>query len=174
MNIVKFAKCLVIAAASASAAACAAPTDGDNTTPSGTEAPIGTTDDALTVCSPTLVGAAITKQIVSVAQPTSLTVELVTITPQPYRLQASSLSYPSGLALSSIATTSCSVSGSNYKCRHQAVLQAITACTGTGSYSMFFNYVADQGSLCPSGRPERVDFRLTTENFCSETSVAGK
>lgn len=168
-NVTKILERVVVVTLIVGAAGCAAPNEGPNEEDEGA---IATTQEALT-CQPTMTAAAITQQIVSVSQPTNLTVELVTISSKPYQLKASSLSYPTGFYVKSLATTSCADGGTYFKCRHLAVLQTTTACTGTGSYTLWLNYVADQSSGCTSGAYQRVDFSLTTENFCSATTVNG-
>lgn len=146
-------------------AACAAPTEdqGDDASEK-----TGETSQALT-CAPSIRAAAITKQITSVDEPTTLTVELVTISPKPYSLKASSMTYPAGLMLSSLKTTSCADMGTDWKCRHEGVLLAVGATSGTGQYSMSFTGVADAGSGCGNGGSQKVDFSLTTESWVEYT-----
>lgn len=175
MNLADLAKTAFVVALFASSAACAAPVDGEqDATEQGDadgEATARTTQ-AITACAPSITAAAITKQIVSIDQPTTVTVELVTVSPKPYRMNATWMTFPSGFNLRSIATTSCSDMGSSWKCRHTAVTQRTTAMSGTGAYTMWFSSQADAGSGCSSGATQRVDFSLTTEWF-GETSIDG-
>lgn len=134
-----------------------------------------TTVDAITAvsCSQSLTAAAVTRQVVSVDEPTRLTVELVTLTPAPYMLRASSLTFPPGFALVGLASKPCTLFNGTYRCAHEATLEATTACTGTGSYTMWLDYRTTVTGGC-WGRPtqtQRVDFSLTTENFCAVTTV---
>src|SRR5262249_41026833 len=141
--------------------------------PEDTEAELGTRQQAVT-CAPSLSAAAITQQIVSVTEPTQLTIELVTLTPEPYELTAASLSFPPGFVQRSLQTTSCSDSTGVYRCGHQAVIEATTACTGTGNYVLSLRYVAMPGSGCaPTGQTQQIPFSLTTENFCYGPPING-
>jgi len=115
--------------------------------------------------------AAITKQLVSVdsMDVARLTVELLTVTRQPFQLTATSLSHPAGFSIESISTEPCTVSaGPSYRCRHTAVLVATSACEGDGSYELGLQYSCSPAvvgcSLCSS--METVPFILDTENFC--------
>lgn len=143
---------------------CAAPSSEENE--NGSDVETRATSEALTTCTPSISAAAITKQIVSVEEPVTLTVELVTISPKPYSMQVSTMTFPSGFMLQSLMTTSCSDTGSgSWKCRHEGHLLAAGAHSGTGAYSMTFASKADANSGCSNGASQRVDFSLQTESF---------
>lgn len=143
-------------------AACAAPSEETGTESEET----GTTSEALTACSPGITAAAITKQIVSVEEPITLTVELVTISKKPFSYQAQSLTFPAGFVQNSLGTTSCTDTGTgSWRCRHEAQLLAVGAMSGTGAYSMTLAAKADAGSGCTGGATQRIDFSLQTEWF---------
>lgn len=115
--------------------------------------------------------AAITQQLVSVDSfdVTRLTIELLTLTRQPFLLNVSGLSHPVGFTIESLNTTSCTPeAGPNYRCRHTAVLVATSACEGDGNYEMHLQYSCSPDvvgcSLC--GAMDTVPFILNTENFC--------
>jgi hypothetical protein len=117
------------------------------------------------VCPALNLQAAITKQI-SAAEPRTLTIELVTLTTQPYQPGAVSLGYPDGFALLSLSTTSCT-EDDNFRCRHQAVLEATTACNGTGDYELTLQFACVSGVACTlCNTAITIPFSLTTENFC--------
>jgi len=115
--------------------------------------------------------AAISKQLVSVDQfdTVRLTIEILTVTRQPFRLTATGLNHPGGFELESISTAPCTESaGPSFRCRHTAVLEATFACEGDGSYQMGLAYNCSPDvagcSLCDD--TTNVNFSLDTENFC--------
>ncbi len=112
---------------------------------------------------PTLgLNAAITKQIESV-DGTTLLVELLTLTTQPYKLMVTSLDLPSTCALvSPPTTTSCVASGTVFRCRHEATVVLTTTCIGNGNYVMNFEVDCDSGVVCSvCGTTATVPFSLT-------------
>ena len=124
-----------------------------------------TLDDA---CPALGLESAITRQIVSVTEPVTLTIEIVTITAQPYEPEVTSLEFPEGFDEVSLNTTSCSIDGANFRCRHEAVLQATTACEGDGDYTMTVEFNCADGISCPvCGTTADIDFSLDTEFFCA-------
>jgi len=126
---------------------------------------VASTEQAIGSCTYTLTGAAITKQITSISEPTQLLLELVTVTNKPYRNQLTNMTFPAGLKLVSLATTSCSDTGTGWKCRHQGTVEQTTATSGTGAYSMYFTPLADAGSGCGNGSTQKIDMSITTENW---------
>lgn len=130
-----------------------------------TEDNYGQTEQAVGSCTYRLAAAAITKQIVSIDEPTQILYELVTMTDKPYRMQLTSTTFPAGFDFVSQQTTSCIDYGTQWKCRHQATIENTTATSGTGAYSMSFTPVADAGSGCYNAPSQRIDFWLTTESF---------
>lgn len=151
---------LALAFSLTSLVGCASPAEETSDEPE-----ISTTSEALTTCSPTISAAAVTRQIVSVGEPVTLTVELITISPKPYRMQSSSMTFPAGFTQQSLATTVCADMGSSWKCRHEGHLLATGATSGTGAYSITFASLADANSGCSNGAAQRVNFSLTTESF---------
>jgi hypothetical protein len=131
------------------------------------EETLGATEQAIGTCAYAMAGAAITKQIVSIGQPTQILVELVTVTDKPYKMNVTSMTFPAGFNSVSLATTTCSDSGTRWKCRHQGVIENTWATSGTGAYSMALTPVADSGSGCGNGASQRIDFWLTTESFAA-------
>jgi hypothetical protein len=111
--------------------------------------------------------AAITKQIVG--NDDSLTVEITTLTNLPYLPTVVGLSHPNGFTLASLSTVSCTVeagpSGDRYRCHHEARLEAVSACTGTGNYQMTLEFDCTPED-CSECNTAVISFKLTTENFC--------
>jgi hypothetical protein len=112
--------------------------------------------------------AAITKQIVSITEPTTLTIELTTQTDLPFKPTVTDLTFPEGFDLQSLQTTSCNEGSDTYVCKHQAILEATTACEGTGDYEMTLTYnCSPTVSNCPAcNASTTIPFHLTTEVFC--------
>jgi hypothetical protein len=123
-------------------------------------------------CNANILQAAITQQIISSADPPTLTVELVTISANPYNLQVTGLTFPDGFILESIATTGCGlVDGTTkMKCRHTVVLLATTATSGTGQYVMSFNAIAGPNSGCANSVSSQ-GFSLQTSNWVITTET---
>lgn len=167
MNLIAITRpALLVALLSVATGCIGAPPEGDDAT--------GTATDAITAaCTPTLTASAITRQVVSVEEPTRLTVELVTLTAAPFMLRASSLTFPPGFELVGLASKPCTLFNGTYRCAHEATLEATTACNGTGAYTMWLDYRTTVTGGCwgRTTQPQRVDFSLTTENFCSVTTV---
>jgi len=112
------------------------------------------------------------KSSISVEDPKTLLIEIVTITNIPYKLKVTNLEFPTGFELKSLVTTSCSVVGTTqYKCRHSSLMQENGATSGTGKYAMIFSGEADVGSGCQNGAVKRVDFSLQTSDWSKEIDV---
>lgn len=112
--------------------------------------------------------AAITKQIVSIEEPPTLTIELVTLTAMPFQLDAVGLTFPAGFDLLSL-DSACTAIADNFRCAHTAVLEAAGACQGDGDYELSLQYNCSPTVLncavCLA--PATIDFVLDTEFFCA-------
>lgn len=122
----------------------------------------------VTTCSPSIAGAAITKQISRIDEPV-VDIQIVTISAAPFRWQGVGFTGgPAGAGLS-LQGSSCSLrSDGMYRCAHNMSVAAGNNCYATGSYILTVLSVADGGS-CGYSLPrfQPIPFSITTENMCS-------
>lgn len=143
--------------------------------------PVGVVTQAVTdVCTPVLRGAAITSQRTqgfgtpAWKYPAKITIELTTLSAKPFKMVANRFSAtPPGIGLGG-GSSSCVPDARNpslYRCWTQ-VTAPVNLCTANGNYQIKFQAVADADSGCGNGQVP-IDFSLTTENLCNETTVNG-
>ena len=118
--------------------------------------------------------AAITAQITTIdgSDIAHLQVEITTITAAPFQLVAADVpTYPSGMALEA-TSSSCALSGTNYRCTHQAYFASTGACRWNGDYVMHLSYGCSPTNTCAlCDGDANIAFSLASEDFCTSTTT---